>query len=107
MVQVWLIDKDGFYLGETTMVEKVSTGMTEIPLTKGYVKSRLVNDKWVEGATEEDIYEWKKSQQIDICHEPKPKTLEELTKENEQLWETVQFLLKKTGMIGDDEDATT
>ena len=44
--------------------------------------------------------------QIDICPEPKPKTLEELTKENEQLWETVQFLLQKTGMIGDEENAT-
>ena len=42
--------------------------------------------------------------QIDICPEPKSKTLEELTKENEQLWETVQFLLKKTGMIGDEKN---
>lgn len=45
-----------------------------------------------------------KQKQIDICPEPKPKTLEELTKENEQLWETVQFLLKKTGMIGDEKN---
>lgn len=47
--------------------------------------------------------------QIDICSE-KPKTLEEqvkdLQKEKEQLWETVQFLLKKTGMIGDEKNAT-
>lgn len=48
--------------------------------------------------------------QIDICHEEKPKSLEEqvqdLQKEKEHLWETVQFLLKKTGMIGDEKDAT-
>ena len=59
-------------------------------------------------ATAEQVYqEWKNRKQIDICPEPKPKTLEELTKENEQLWETVQFLLKKTGMIGDEKNATT
>lgn len=60
--------------------------------------------------TGEEVYKkWldDKDKQIDICPEPKPKTLEELTKENEQLWQTVEFLLKKTGMIGDDEDATT
>lgn len=45
------------------------------------------------------------TQQIDICTD-KPKTNEELTKENEQLWETVQFLLKKTGMIGVEANET-
>lgn len=72
-----------------------------------YQKRHITLDEFIEcaGLTEEEKEEYQK--QIDICPEPKSKTLEELTKENEQLWETVQFLLKKTGMIGDDEDATT
>lgn len=107
MIQVWLTDRQGFYQGESTFVEELLENMTTEPLLIGYVKPKLVGGLWIEGATEEEITEWKQSQQIDNCsEEPQIKTNEQLTKENEQLWETVQFLLKKTGMIGDDKNAT-
>ena len=84
--------KEAILKADTTKIE-IETNIEPIELVGKY----KLNDRKLE----------KIAEQIDICHEDKPKTLEELTKENEQLWETVQFLLKKTGMIGDDEDATT
>lgn len=58
------------------------------------------------GKTPQQVYE-DYIKQIDNCSEPTEKErIEQLEKENEQLWETVQFLLKKTGMIGDDKNAT-
>ena len=103
-MQVWML-KDNFYIGETKFVEEVTENMTDVPLLVGYIKPYFNGTKWVEGATEEEIKEYKQAQQIDNCSS-KGKTLEELTKENEQLWDMVNLLLKKTGMIGADEDAT-
>lgn len=62
MVQVWLIDKQGFYQNESKFVEETSENMTTVPLLVGYIKPKLVNADWVEGATEEEIQEWKDKQ---------------------------------------------
>ena len=63
-------------------------------------------DDPIKRLTADEVYQdylKNKDKQIDICP-TKEKTLEELTKENEQLWQTVEFLLKKTGMIGDEKN---
>ena len=67
MTQVWLIDYNGFYQNESKFVEEVKKGMITVPLLTGYVKPLFNGTEWVEGATKEEIQEWKQSQQIDIC----------------------------------------
>ena len=47
--------------------------------------------------SEEMYQEWLKSKQIDIC--PPKSTEQKLEKENNQLWDTVNFLLKADGYI--------
>lgn len=62
MIQVWLLDENNFFIGESIFVEEVKEGMTTVPYLVGYVKGKLVNDEWVEGATEEEIKIWQQSQ---------------------------------------------
>lgn len=70
MVQVWLLDKLGFFTGESVFVEKIEENMTTEPLLIGYVRAKWTGEEWVEGATEEEIKEWQDTQQIDICTVP-------------------------------------
>lgn len=49
--------------------------------------------------TAEKVYEGYLKQLESSAKITEYKTLEELTKENYQLWDTVNLLLKKTGMI--------
>lgn len=105
MIQVCLIDENGFYTGESKFVDEVTEGMTTVPYLVGHIKGKLVNGEWTEGATEEEIAEWKISQeQTKICFN-EPKTNEQLTIENKQLWETVEFLLKQVDLIPREGDA--
>lgn len=87
-VQVWLLDEGNFFTGESTFVEEVTENMTTVPYTVGYVKGKLVNGEWVEGATEEEIEAFKALQ-------PTPqapvKTNEELEQENILLKEQLSF----------------
>ena len=73
-MQVWIIDKNGFYAGESKFVQEVTDLMTTVPLLVGYVKPKFNGTEWTEGATEEEVEAWKQSQQIDICP---PKTTEQ------------------------------
>lgn len=95
MIQVWLIDENGYYLNKSKFVDKVGLNMTEVPLLVGYVKPQLINGEWVEGATEEEIQAYNDAKPIIAPI----KTNEELTEENNHLWQTVEFLLKNTGFI--------
>lgn len=74
-MQVWKIDEQGFYKDETKLLEQSYdadgkpiqldlTGYTTIPLTIGYIKPKLVNSKWVEGATPEEIKAWEEANQL-------------------------------------------
>ena len=67
-----------------------------------YRKGHIELDELVDCVelTDKEVQELK-NEQIDNL--PKIKTNEELTKENEQLWETVEFLLKNTGFIPSEE----
>ena len=69
-----------------------------------YKKGHITLEEFAECAnlTTEEIEEYKNK--IDNCSEKQPKTLDDLTKENEQLWETVQFLLKNNGFIPKEAD---
>lgn len=69
-MQVWIIDKNGFYAGESKFVQEVTDLMTTVPLLVGYVKPKFNGTEWTEGATEEEVEAWKQSQQIDICIPP-------------------------------------
>lgn len=53
-------------------------------------KPRWIGTEWID---EEPL------KQIDNCSEPSPKTNEQLTEENSQLWETIEFLLKNIEII--------
>lgn len=92
MTQVWLIDSQGFYLNESKFVEEVSENMTTTPLLIGYIKARLVDNEWIEGATEQEIAEYEASKQIDNCL-PVSKTNAELTAEIDSLNSFIEELL--------------
>lgn len=69
-------------------------------------KCYIADDKKIFSPTDtktaQEVYqEWLDNKQIDIL--PQTKTVEELTKENQQLWQTVEFLLKNTGFISSEE----
>lgn len=82
MIQVWLLDENDFFTGESKFVDKLCNNMTSEPLTVGYIKAKWTGTEWVEGATDEEIDEWNDSQP-----EPSipPKSNEELEQENKIL----------------------
>lgn len=97
MAEVRIIDENGFYTGESKFVEEILENMATTHLSVGYVKPKWNGEEWIEGATEKEIQAWKEKQ-IDICLD-QTKTNEQLTVENNQLWETVEFLLKQVELI--------
>ena len=62
-MQIWVIDENGFYKNESKIIaeEEYTNLMTTVPLTVGYVKPQLVNNQWIEGATQEEIEAWKEA----------------------------------------------
>lgn len=75
MIQVWLIDENNFYTGKCDFVEEPKENEITKPYEVGYVKGKwdFELQDWIEGATAEEIQEWKDNK-IDICPE---KTTEE------------------------------
>ena len=63
MIQVWLLDEQNYFTGESIFVEEVADNMTTKPLLIGYVKAKWTGEEWVEGAIEEEIKEWQDTQQ--------------------------------------------
>lgn len=82
MIQVWLLDENGFFTGESIFVEELDENMTTDPLLVGYVKAKWVDGKWAEGATDEEIKAWEEVNKIDISSEPT--TEERITKLEEE-----------------------
>lgn len=68
MVQVYLIDDNGFYIGDSLV--KDPELMITTPITTGFIKPKWNGTEWTEGATEEEIEAWKQANKIDICNEP-------------------------------------
>lgn len=81
MIEVWYINEDGYWTGKRDTVFIVEEGMTDVKMLVGYVKPKLVNGEWIEGATEEEIQEWKDNK-IDNCS---PKTTEQKLEETNQM----------------------
>ena len=84
MIQIWKIDENNFFTGESYFVEEVKENHVTTPILVGYIKPFWTGLDWTEGATEEEIEQFK-DKQIDICPEDRPKTNEELTEENKLL----------------------
>ena len=76
MIQVWKIDTNDFFTGESYFVNENAEDYIEsaleitTPYLVGYVKGKWdwVNKRWIEGATVEEIEEWQEQQQ----HNPNP-----------------------------------
>lgn len=82
MIQVWLFDENNIFTGVTKVVKEVVENMTDIPLLVGYIKPLFNGIRWEEGATAEEIEQWKEANKIDIC--PKPTTEERVLKLEEE-----------------------
>lgn len=88
MIQVYLLDENNFFTGESKFVEEVKEGMTTVPYLVGYIKGKLVDGAWIEGATEEEIKAFYDAQPVP----PEPvKTVAELETEIEALNATIAF----------------
>lgn len=101
-MQVWKIDEDGFYTFKTYEVEKPNEFEITTPCKTceedDFYKPKWTGEKWIEGWTEEEIEKWKEDDKIDNCLD-QTKTNEQLTVENNRLWDTVNFLLKDGGFV--------
>jgi hypothetical protein len=64
-MQVWKIDINNFYTGDSYFVVEPSENEVTIPILVGYVKPKWTGVDWVEGATEQEIQEWKDSNIIE------------------------------------------
>ena len=87
-VQVFIYDEHGFYI-ESRFTSEVGENMTTIPMLVGHVKPKFDTklNEWVEGATEEEILEWKNKQPIS-----EPTEIEILKQEKEVLAKSVYDL---------------
>ena len=88
MMQAILLDEHGFYV-RPVVVEKLEKNMTDIIPNIGYIKAQFKNGLWQEGATDDEIKEWKESQQIDISP----------TKTNKELQEELLMLKEELAQV--------
>lgn len=100
MIQVWIVDENGFYINESLF--KRNDDITEFDVTEPLhtdflcVKPKWNGKEWVEGATEEEIKEWEEANKP-IPQEPNE--MEILQGENKMLWDVVDMLLRDGGYI--------
>lgn len=85
MIQIYKIDENGFYTFETYIVEEPNEFEITTPCnTSGentFYKPKWDDEKWVEGATKEEIREWEEENKIDNCSE---KTTEQKLEEAQE-----------------------
>lgn len=64
-MQVFIYDENGFYL-DSKFVNELGKNMTTEPILVGRIKPKYDTklNEWVEGATEEEILEWKNKQPV-------------------------------------------
>lgn len=90
MIQVWLIDNQGFYTNESKLVYEVGDNMTTVPLLVGYIKPQLVDGVWQEGATEEEIKAWQEANRPPVAEETQEQKMARL-EEHMSLLQDVVF----------------
>lgn len=64
-MQVWKIDNNKFYTGDSYFVDTPSEDEIVTPILIGYVKAKWTGLEWIEGATYQEIQEWKDSQVVE------------------------------------------
>jgi hypothetical protein len=59
----YIIDINGFFVGFGGSKTELQEGQSQVPFppNNNFIKPKWDNDKWIEGATEEEIEEYKKS----------------------------------------------
>lgn len=102
MIQIYKIDENGLYTFETYFVEEPNEFEITIPCNTceedDFYKPKWDGEKWIEGATQEEIEEINK---IDICP---TKTIEERIEELEQ---ENELLKQENQMLHTQVEATT
>lgn len=67
MIQVWNIDVDGIFT-ESTLIEEEyfdKNTMVKTPIGNvGFYKAKWNGEKWIEGATEEEIKAWQEENKV-------------------------------------------
>ena len=60
MIQVWKIDDNSFFTGESIFIEEENLTSLDIieGFSIGYIKAKWTGKEWVEGATTEEITAW-------------------------------------------------
>ena len=83
MIQVWKIDKDGYFTGESDFLYERDLTQFDITeaITVGYIKAKWNGSKWIEGATEEEIRQFKE----EMSKPPEPTEIDRLKERIELL----------------------
>lgn len=92
-MQVWKIDENGFFTGESYFAENPSSNEIKIPIIAGYVRTKFNGTEWIEGATQGEILVWELENKI----EPQPTELEIL--KLEQAKANAEIIELMIGMI--------
>lgn len=90
------VQEDDVFIKEGDGDEFVHVGYYQVMDFNDCHNYKIVDGEMVETTEEEKLKEFEDNK-IDILIQTK--TIEELTKENQQLWDTVEYLLKQTEMI--------
>ncbi|NFI03895.1 hypothetical protein FC959_05650 [Clostridium botulinum] len=85
-----IIDKDGFIINPCIETKNITKEDICVTVCNNYllVKPKWTGSEWVEGATEEEIQEWKEK------NKPKPQEQTEVEILQKQLLETQNMLLE-------------
>lgn len=94
-MQIWKIDINGIFTGESYFVEEPTSDEITSPITVGYVKAKWTGTEWMEGATAEEITAWQEEQN----NQPKSLTeIEQLRLDQAQAnSEIIDLILALTG----------
>lgn len=83
MIQVWKIDNEGYFTGKSDFKEERE--LTQFDVTEaidvGYIKPRWKGSKWIEGATEDEIRQFKE----EMSKPPEPTEIDRLKERIELL----------------------
>lgn len=76
MIQVWKIDNEGYFTGESDFKEEKEVNKFDVTeaIDIGYIKAKWNGSKWIEGATEEEIRQFKE----EISKPPEPTEFDKL-----------------------------
>ena len=76
MIQVWKIDNEGYFTGESDFKEEKELNQFDVTeaIDVGYIKPRWSGSKWIEGATEDEIRQFKE----EMSKPPEPTELDKL-----------------------------